>query len=439
MFGGLLNRARRLTAVQSLLNLRSIVKRDVAIIAGEAANKPRTQKYTATHNQAAIQSTATQVDILVDGVRKAGKVMKKMARTAGALQNARMVETEHGHAYEAVATWHRGFEKRFPRVAELLAKRREKIWKFVVPVLCAFGVSFVLDYSVMEFLAPEVAVAGLPLPIGWLLENFPLVGATCIAAAEAVMVAYAGKEAAWAWSPFQGDPQELRKSEAGEFPGIVFSDRGRVGHRIGFALLALTLLGLVVALVALREKALGLLSGLHGGGAAGGLAGSMAEASPDSGGFWRAVELLVIGVFPLLVAGWAAYLHESPLTGTLADLAKARQQAFERLKRATERRVSLETRLVELGEALGLVNSECDADQFLARLYPHMVAEVVAEASPEFYGVVSDDPHPLLWRIDETAAPGDVAKRLEELLAEQRAKVEPGTEGNGDNNHKVAV
>jgi hypothetical protein len=356
-----------------------------------------------------------------------------------------MTETEHGRTYEGTDDAHRRFQKRFPGVGEVLAKPREKVWKFALPVVCAVGISFALDYPVMEFLVPNVTAGEFPFPVDWLLENFALVGAACVAVAEGAMVAYAGKEAAWAWSPFLGDPQHLRDKGADEPYGVVHSDRSRAGHLVGFAVVAIPLVGLLVALVALREKALTLLSGLNGGGAAGGLAGSLVSATPKSGGLWTAVELFVISGFPLLVAGWAAFLHESPLTSTLAALVEQKKGAFKQLVRATKTRVALEDRLVALGVDLGLVEHERDADLFLARLYPHMVAEILAEASPGFYGVVSKGPHPLLWRVEGSEAAKSAEENLADMLDELRATEEAlgpmddiGAE-NGNGNHKAAV
>jgi hypothetical protein len=421
------------------MTLRSIAKRGGTLVASEPAqaDQPLKEKYTAIHNQAAIQAEATVVDLGVDGARRATRINKALVQVHGALKVARMEETVLGRHYERTDRNEKKFVERFPWAVELPAKPREQAWKILLPVLCAFGVSFALDYPVMELIAPNVTAAAFPVPISWLLENFALVGAICVAVAEAAMVAYAGREAAWAWSPLHGDSKELRENGEHGSRGLVFSERGRSGNRASFILLALTLLGLLVALVALREKALTLLGGLDAGVGATGLAGHLAEATPGPGGTSGAVELLVISGFPLLVAGWAAYLRESPLATSLADLVNANRRALGNLVSATKTRIALEDRLVELGKDLGLVNVECVADQFLSRLFPHMVAEVLTEASPEFYGVVSTKPHPLLWKIEDTAAPVSVEKLLADSLAKRQAAgtASKGSE-NGDGRHE---
>jgi hypothetical protein len=436
MFGEFGDRARRTGEIRARHDLRSIVRRGRALAAAEET--PLAEKYTAIDRRITIEAVGTEVDLGADRRRQEAKVKKKIARVAAKVERARMAETEQGQAYEDARRRHLSFRGRFPAAVELLARPREKGWKFLLPVACAIGVNFALDYPVMELLAPSVGAAGFPFPVDWILRNFPLVGTTSIAVAEAAMVAYAGKEAAWAWSPLPAEAAGPGEADEGSARGVVHSDRGRLAHRVGFVVLGLALSALLVALVALRVRALGLLAGLGGGGEATGIAGSLATTAPSQGGLGESLELLVIAGFPLLVAGWAAYLHESPLASSLADLARAESRASGKLASATRKRGALEARLVGLGEDLELVDDRCEADQFLARLFPHMVHEVLVEASPEFHGVVSDRPHPLLWRIEEPA--GDRRRSdIAEILARWRAGSGGESERNGAGDHDEAA
>jgi hypothetical protein len=413
MFGK--NRVRRAGSFRSRSNRRSLERRIRRLGNGHTAASapPRVEKFTAVDEQETITSEGIVHERDVDAQRKLGRPQKKIARLIGKLDEAREHAGNAAKEYAAAVEARVDFAARFARAAELLAKRREAAWKYLAAIVLGLSASAALDYLALSYLAPDLGPStSLPGAVNWMLENLAVIGTVCVASVEALTVKYAGREAAWGFSPFVRDPTADGEPDAG--PGsaegdagpVVFSDRTTRSHKIACVGLILALVGVIVALVALRELALNLLNGLSSGGSAvSGLAAPQASSQPTSGGTTEAIGLFVITAVPLLAAGWAAYLRESPLVSSLADLTKAEKAKYEALKKAIKRRNRIEAKLVKLGITVDLIEAERDVDQHLARLAPRLAHAVMVEAHPELFGVVTDEEPPFLWPTDDLATP----------------------------------
>jgi hypothetical protein len=368
----------------------------------------RIEYYTAIDHQEAIEAEGVVTRLEADAHQALSKPKKKRNGLEVKLESKRQHEAWDKARLDRAERQFVEFVKRFPHVPEQLVKLHAGRWKFAVTIVLALASEFALTYIGVSYIAPNIsATAGLPPVITWALSNMALVATLGITWAAGLVTKSCGQEAAWGFNPLVRGPTERDQEDSpggdgqpATPPAVVYSDRSQQSHRVAFGMLAAALLGLIVGLVLLRTPALALLGSLSGGSEIGGVAGSQAS-QKSSDGTLLVVGLLAVSTFPLFAAGWVSYLRESPLPNRLAALTDDVVAARKRLVKTMKTRGATEGDLANVGITMNTIIAERDANQILARLVPHLGHEIMVEALPELFGVVTTEPHELHWPADK--------------------------------------
>jgi Mn-dependent DtxR family transcriptional regulator len=98
-----------------------------------------------------------------------------------------------------------------------------------------------------------------------------------------------------------------------------------------------------------------------------------------------------------------------------------------------ENRAATEVEIANVGILMNVIRLQTCTNQILARLMPHMAHEVMVEALPELFGIVSTEPHGFQWPTDQLAFAQPKEGDLEpERLSEPSAVEMPARTGTRD-------